>query len=118
MKTIKTTISDKQGNHLLVALDFCDYYYKHDSLNIPDEFADIDIVDISIEKVYLDKPISINVFFKLSKWLLHQFELNENAIFTYICSTDELTTNHIQIEPQEYRWKLFDTLLIKNQGKI
>lgn len=33
---IKTTISDGKGNHLLVALDFCDEHYKHVSLQIPE----------------------------------------------------------------------------------
>lgn len=111
MAIIEEIFSDNEGNHLMVALDFCDDIYKQGTLQIPEEFADVDIVDISIEKVYLSKPINPIVFFKMSSWLLSQFETYNNAIFTYICSTDELATNHLSVKPQKYRWLLFDRLL-------
>ena len=38
------------------------------------------------------------------------FEKHENMIFTFICSTEELDTNHPDILPQEFRWALFDAL--------
>lgn len=110
MNSIECTFSDTKGNHLLVALDFYDSRYKKDSLQIQEEFFDIDIIDINIGKVYLDKPISPAVFFKMSNWLLDQFKLHDNAVFTYVCSIDDLDCNHKEIEPQLYRWKLFDLL--------
>lgn len=118
MKCIRTTISDNRGNHLLVALDFCDDFYKQQALQIHEEFSNIDIIDISIEKVYLNKPIGVSVFFKLSEWLLNEFSSLPNAIFTYICSTDELSSNHNEILPQEYRWKLFDVLSNRINSKL
>jgi len=48
MKSIENTFSDKEGNHLMVALDFCDDDYKQNTLNIPEEFSDVDIVDINL----------------------------------------------------------------------
>lgn len=41
MEREETLISDNEGNHLLVALDFYDEDYKFAVLNIPSEFADI-----------------------------------------------------------------------------
>lgn len=70
MDSIENTFSDNEGNHLMVALDFCDDDYKQDSLNIPTEYSDVEIVDIGIEKVYLEKPINPIVFFQMSSWLL------------------------------------------------
>lgn len=46
----------------------------------------------------------------MSRWLLQQFDKYENAIFTFICSTDDLSTNHPDKSPQVYRWELFDKL--------
>lgn len=104
----------------MVALEFCDEYYKHDTLQIPEEYSDIEVVDISIEKVYLDKPLNMSVFFKMSSWLLRQFELHDNAIFTYICSFDELSRHRTNKTPQEWRWTLFDRLYqrIKRQNDL
>lgn len=111
MKSIENTFSDNEGNHLMVALDFCDNNYKQGTLNIPEEYSDVDIVDINIEKVYIDKPINHAVFFKMSTWLLQQYEIHNNAVFTFICSTDELPdNNHRNIAPQKWRWLLFDRL--------
>ncbi|MDE5875886.1 MAG: hypothetical protein K2H47_00035 [Muribaculaceae bacterium] len=77
---------------------------------IPEEYSDTKIIDISITKVYVDKPIHYSVFFRMSSWLLKEFEEQEDVIFTFICSTEELNTNHPDILPQEFRWKLFDKL--------
>lgn len=118
MESIENTFSDNKGNHLMVALDFCDKSYKQETLQIPEEYSDIEIVDINIEKVYLDKPINSIVFFKMSSWLLQQFLSQENAIFCFICSTDELENNHPTIKPQMYRWSLFDKLYQRMLNKI
>lgn len=116
MDPIKQTFSDNEGNHLLVALYFCDDEYKQESLHIPEEFSTVEIVDIDITKAFIDKPIHYNVFFRMSRWLMMQFKLHENAIFTFICSTDELNSNHKDLLPQNYRWQLFDSLF-KHQKK-
>lgn len=110
MKSIDKIFSDKEGNHLLVALCFCDDDYKQNSLHIPEEYAEINIVDINITKAYVEKPIHFSVFFNMSSWLLHEFEMQDDAVFTFICSTDELTINHPDFLPQEFRWELFDRL--------
>lgn len=110
MKSIEHEFSDKEGNHLLVALCFCDEDYKRNSLHIPEEYADIEVIDISIAKVYVEKPIHFSVFFKMSSWLLQEFEKHEDIIYTFICSTEELDTNHPTFLPQEFRWELFDKL--------
>ncbi len=110
METIEQTFSDNEGNHLLVALCFYDDDYKTSTLFIPEEFLDIEVADIEISKAFTDKPINPVVFFRMSAWLLEQFLMRDNAIFTFICSTDELETNHPNILPQQYRWNLFDAL--------
>ena len=110
MKSIEHTFSDNEGNHLLVALYFCDNDYKRNSLHIPEEYIDIEIVDIDITKVYVEKPIHFGVFFRMSSWLLMQFEKYDKAVFNYICSMDDLNTNHSELKPQIYRWNLFDRL--------
>ena len=110
MESIERRFSDKEGNHLLVALCFCDDDYKRDSLHIPFEYTDIKVIDINITKAYVEKPIHFSVFFKMSSWLLQEFEKNDDAIYTFICSTDELSTNHPDFLPQEFRWELFDKL--------
>lgn len=113
MESIEQRFSDKEGNHLLVALYFCDDDYKRNSLHIPEEYADIKVIDISITKVYVERPIHFSVFFKMSSWLLQEFERHEDAVYTFICSTEELDTNHPNFLPQEFRWKLFDRLYIR-----
>lgn len=97
----------------MVALCLYDDYYKQKVLNIPEEFVDISIIDINITKVNLDKPISPATFFRMSTWLLQQFDKYENAFFTFICSMDELDTNHPDKLPQVYRWELFDRLYMR-----
>ena len=110
MECIEHKFSDKEGNHLLVALCFCDDDYKLSSLHIPEEYAEIKVIDINITKAYVEKPIHFSVFFKMSSWLLQEFEKHEDAIYTFICSTDKLATNHPAFLPQEFRWNLFDRL--------
>lgn len=114
-EAIEAAFSDNEGNHLLVALDFCDIDYKQNSLHIPEEFCDVDIVDISITKSHPGHPIHPVVFFYMSQWLLEQFNMLPGAIFTYICSTDELPQGHPGKLPQQYRWELFDRLFQRLQ---
>ncbi len=110
MSSIQNVFSDNEGNHLLVALDFCDDIYKLNALNIPEEFADTQIIDINIGKVYVNQKIHFSVFFKMSTWLMEQFQKYPDAIFTYICAIQELPNNHPQLNPQQFRWQLFDAL--------
>lgn len=109
MESLEIVIPDNEGNHLVVALDFYDERYEISTLHIPAEYSDIEIADISISKLDLDTPISIRAFDELSRWLIRQFDLHDNAVFTFICSIDPLETNH-SILPEEYRWRLFDKL--------
>lgn len=110
MTSIEQIFSDKKGNHLLVALYLCDNDYKLKALNIPEEYTDIEIVDINIGKASIEKPIHPVALFKMTSWLLEQFKAHPNTIFTFICSTDGLSTNHPDDLPQTYRWNLFDKL--------
>ncbi len=116
MESIENCFSDKEGNHLLVALSFCDEDYKRSTLHIPEEYADIEIVDISITKAYVEQPIHFSVFFKMSSWLRAEFEKRDDVIYTFICSTDDLDTNHPSYLPQEFRWELFDKLFRRQSG--
>lgn len=43
-------------------------------------------------------------------WLATRFANHRNVIITFICSIDELVTNHTTVSPQKYRWDLFDLL--------
>lgn len=110
MESVENLFSDNEGNHLAVALDFYDENYKYKVLNIPVEFSDIQIVDISISKVELDKPIHYSAFVKMIRWLLGMFNECADAVFSFSCSIDELETNHALMSSSEYRWKLFDVL--------
>lgn len=94
----------------MVALCFCDNEYKQEGLHVPEEFSDINIIDISITKAYVERPIHFSVFLKMSSWLLEEFNKDENSIFTFICSVDELDNNHRDMQPQTFRWELFDAL--------
>lgn len=110
METIETIIPDTKGNHLVVVLTFYDNSYKENTLLVSSDIYDIDIADISIEKLDLDKPLHFSALYSLSSWLLDQFAMFPNAVFTFICSTDPLNTNHTNIFPEEYRWRLFNRL--------
>lgn len=114
---IEHIFSDNEGNHLMVALDFYEESYKQEVLQIPAGYSNIEIVDISIEKTDLDRPIHPSVFFRMSSWILEQFSNYPNAIFCFICSTDELDNNHQDMQPQMYRWNLFDKLCQRIYGK-
>ncbi len=103
---------------LLVALCFYNAEYKQDVLSILEEYLNIRIVDISITKVYVDKPIHYSVFFKMSTWLLEEFDKHRDIIFTFICSTEDLNTNHPDILPQEFRWRLFDKLYQRQASNL
>lgn len=117
METIEKIFSDNTGNHLLVALYLYDTEYKQDTLYIPAEYDYIEVIDINIEKVILDKPIHPAVFFKMSTWLLQQFREHKDSILSFICSIEELPTNHPEDLPQLYRWNLFDRLYQRLVGR-
>lgn len=114
MDAIETLIPDNEGNHLVVVLNFYDSIDKTDTFLIPQGFEDLDIADISINKLDLDKPLHTRAFFKMCDWLIEQFSLFPNAVFSFICSTDELETRHKDIVPEQYRWRLFETLYQRN----
>ncbi len=97
----------------MVALSFYDEEEKKQTFKIPDEYADIEIADISIEKTELNEPLHYGAFAAMNRWLFEQFELHPNAIFSFICSLDELDNNHKDIRPEQYRWKLFDALFMR-----
>ena len=110
MEPIETLIPDNEGNHLVVVLSFYEENQKIDTFNIPTEFTNLEIVDISIEKLDLNKPLSPRALYKLCDWLLEQFLKYPDTVFSFICSTDPLITNHHTINPSLYRWKLFEAL--------
>lgn len=110
---MENIFSDGKGNQLMVALYFYDKDEKINTLKIPEEYTDIEIVDISIEKTELDKPLHYGAFVAMNKWMFEQFELHPNAIFSFICSLDKLDTNHKDMPPELYRWKLFDALFCR-----
>lgn len=110
MKSIEQIISDNKGNQLMVALNFYDYNEKIDILHIPEEYASIEIVDINIEKVELETPLHYGAFVAMNRWLFEQFKLHPDAVFSFICSLDELDNNHKGMPPEKYRWNLFDAL--------
>ncbi|MCM1331533.1 MAG: hypothetical protein NC248_02870 [Bacteroides sp.] len=118
METIETLIPDNKGNHLVVVLYFYDDDDKNGTFQIPKEFSDLDIADINIRKLDLNRPIGINSFFDMCHWLTEQFALFPNAVFSFICSTDDLNTNHTNIKPEQYRWHLFENLFTRNQPKL
>ena len=110
METIETLIPDNEGNHLVVVLYFYGNYDKTTTFQIPEGLIDLDIADININKLYLDKPLRLRAFFDMSNWLLKQFLLYPNAVFSFICSTDPLKNNHKKFTPEYYRWTLFEKL--------
>ncbi|MCM1519029.1 MAG: hypothetical protein NC117_10345 [Pseudoflavonifractor sp.] len=118
MESIETLIPDNEGNHLVVALSFYDDNDKADTFQIPEEFAELDIADISIAKMGLDKPLSLRAFFSMCHWLIEQLTIFPNAVFSFICSTDPLDTNHPSISPEEYRWHLFEYLYARNISRL
>lgn len=113
MKSIENIFSDNQGNQLMVALYFYDDNEKINTLKIPAEYVDIEIADINIEKMELDQPLCYAALSAMNRWLFDQFKSHPNAIFSFICSLDELNNNHENMPPEQYRWKLFDALYLR-----
>lgn len=118
METVETLIPDNEGNHLVVVLYFYDEDYKTSTFQIPQEFADLDIGDININKLDSNKPIHHRAFFHMCRWLIEQFITFPNAVFTFICSIDPLETNHQKLSPEQYRWTLFENLFQRNIPKL
>lgn len=118
MESVETLIPDNEGNHLVVVLNFYDEEQKADTFQIPSEFADVDIADIEIEKLCLDQPLGLSAFNKMCRWLLVQFIQFPNAVFSFICSTDPLDTNHSGIAPEQYRWNLFESFYHRNIDRL
>jgi len=108
MESVETLIPDNEGNHLVVVLNFYEDSQKADTFQMPPEFAELEIADISIEKLYLDRPLGLRAFHRMYHWLLEQFVQYPNAVFSFICSTEPLETNHKNIAPEKYRWNLFE----------
>lgn len=118
MESIETLIPDNEGNHLVVVLNFYEDCQKTNTFQIPAEFSTLEIADITIEKIFIGQPIGLRVFHKMCHWLVEQFLQFPNAVFTFICSTDSLKTNHENITPAQYRWKLFEYFFHKNTNKL
>lgn len=117
MESIENLIPDNKGNHLVVVLYFYDNQDKSHTSQIPSEFLELDIADINIRKLELDRPLAVGAFFRMCNWLVEQFLLYPNAVFSFICSTDDLI-NHHGIAPEMYRWNLFECLYFRNKLKL
>jgi len=118
MESVETLIPDNEGNHLVVVLYFYDDSDKADTFQIPQEFVGLDIADININKLDLCKPLGLRAFFEMCRWLLSQFLLYPNAVFSFICSTDPLETHHSDIPPEQCRWNLFECLYMRNKKRL
>lgn len=69
METIETLIPDNEGNHLVVVLYFYENIDKANTFLIPQEFINLDIADININKLDQNKPLKVRAFFKMCHWL-------------------------------------------------
>lgn len=118
MESVETLIPDNEGNHLVVVLNFYDDSQKTATFRIPSEFTELEIADIAIEKLYLDQPLGLRAFNGMCQWLVEQFVQFPNAVFSFICSTDYLETNHRFIAPEQYRWNLFEYFYLHNLDKL
>ena len=118
MDSVETLIPDNEGNHLVVVLSFYDDTAKSSTFQIREEFAELDIADISINKLSHEKPLNLRAFYKMCQWLIEQFLVFPNAVFSFICSTDQLDTNHPEISPEQYRWNLFEYFYQRNLSKL
>lgn len=118
MGSVETLIPDNEGNHLVVVLNFYDDGQKIDTFQIPSEFTNLEIADIAIEKLYLDHPLGLSAFNRMCQWLIEQFLQFPNTVFSFICSTDSLETNHRNIAPEQYRWDLFEYFYQHNIDKL
>ena len=99
MDCIETLIPDNEGNHLVVVLTFYGDNEKVYTFQMPTEFIDLEIADISINKLILEEPLRLRAFFKMCDWLIEQFMTFPNAVFTFICSIDSLATHHPTFRP-------------------
>lgn len=102
----------------MVVLSFYEDGQKVDTFQIPSEFTELDIADISINKLDLDRPLHMRAFSKMCGWLMQQIAVYPNAVFSYICSTDDLETNHIHIPPEQYRWRLFEYFYARKKEQL
>lgn len=118
MEAIETVIPDNEGNLLMVALNFYDDKAKIDTFQIPPEFNELIIADISISKMYIDKPLHIRAFNRMCNWLFEQFMIFPNSVFSFICSTDDLETHHPSVSSETYRWRLFEFFFQRNLNKL
>ena len=118
MEAIETLIPDNEGNHLVVVLSFYEDSQKNATFQIPPEFIGLEIADISIEKLEINQPLGIRAFHKMCQWLLEQLLQFPNAVFSFICSTDPLKTNHNMIAPEQYRWNLFEAFYYRNIDRL
>ena len=118
MESVETLIPDNEGNHLVVVLNFYEDSQKTDTFQIPYEFSNLEIADIAIEKLNLDSTLSIRAFHRMCQQLIEQFTQFPNAVFSFICSTDPLETNHNKIAPERYRWNLFEAFYQRNIAKL
>lgn len=118
MESVETLIPDNEGNHLVVVLNFYADSQKTDTFQIPSEFTELGIADIAIEKLYLDRALGLRAFYKMCQWLIEQFVQFPNAVFSFICSTDPLETNHRSIAPELYRWNLFEYFYQHNIDRL
>jgi len=118
MVSVETIIPDNKGNHLVVVLYFYDDNDKTETFQIPKEFAELDIADVNINKLEIDKPLGLRAFFGMCQWLMEQFLLYPNAVFSFICSTDPLDVRHSDIRPEQYRWNLFELLFTRNKNRM
>ena len=118
MESVETLIHDNEGNHLVVVLNFYEDRQKADSFQKPPEFTELEIADIAIEKLYLDEPLGLRAFYRMGQWLVEQFVQFPNAVFSFICSTEPLETNHKSIAPEQYRWNLFEYFYQHNIDRL
>lgn len=70
MESVETLIPDNEGNHLVVVLYFYDDRDKNLTFQIPQEFIDLDIIDINIKKLDMLRNVANHAFYKLCDWLL------------------------------------------------
>ena len=118
MESVETLIPDNEGNHLVVVLRFYDEEDKAETFRIPKEFTGLDIADISIRKLDLNHPLNLRAFCEMCNWLIEQFGMFSNSVFSFICSTDSLDTNHADLSPEQYRWNLFEYFYKRNLAKL
>ena len=118
MESVETLIPDNKGNHLVVVLNFYEYSQKTETFQIPPEFTDLEIADIAIEKLDMNKYLGLRAFYRMCDWLIEQLTQFPNAVFSFICSTDPLETNHVMLSPEQYRWNLFEAFYQRNIDKL